>query len=135
MHVCARRYAPFFAALFMAACTYHPDVTFDTSRIEDVSKFHKDKAYCEGLTKRINLTGHARAVSVLSAAAGGLTVAGIASAIYGQVNPQAMPFILGAAFIGATLGSDIVYRKEQRQKTKLLSQCMCERGYRVYSHS
>jgi hypothetical protein len=134
MSVLTRPILPFCTAILLAGCTYYPDVTFDMTTIDNPHQFEIDKRKCEALADRIDLQNEVVATSMLAGFAGGLTVAGIAAAIYGTVYQEAIPFIAGATFLGTNVGADYVKRKEQRQKTKLLSQCMRERGYRVYSY-
>jgi hypothetical protein len=134
MKTFARPIAPFCMAILMASCTYQPDVTFDTNNIENRQQFEIDRERCEALANRIDLQNEVVATTLLAGFAGGLTVAGIGAAIYGTVYAEAIPFIAGATFLGANAGADFGKRKEKRQKTKLLGQCMREEGYRVYTY-
>lgn len=135
MSVFTRPILPCCVALLIIGCTYNPSITYDRKALSDQAQFQADKQRCEAMADQIDLSNDAIGTSTAFGFASGLGVAGIGAAIYGTVYAEAIPFIVGATYIGGHFGVDWVKRKEQRQKTKLLGQCMRDEGYRVYTHN
>jgi hypothetical protein len=120
-------------AFSLTACApKHINVAVDTLIIEDQAKYEADKANCTNIAMTYSLTDErlikAGYVSIASAG----SVAGVALiAGYGTLNPIAIPFIVGAAFVGAGVGA--MSPEERLARENILYQCLAKHGYTVYS--
>ena len=111
---------------------YEPTVVVDNSQVSDMKKYNTDLEQCKGLAKTIDLKSKAALKSLAGATAGGMAVAGVATAVAGAVFLPAMPFIVaGSALGGGVMGAGIS-AKEAKQRNKIFGSCMRDRGYKSY---
>ena len=82
--------------LILSSCAtgeYDPQVVVDTSKVENLEQYKIDKAQCTKLASTIDLNTEAASKALAGGAAGGLAVAGVATAVAGAVFLPALPFI------------------------------------------
>jgi len=120
--------------ILLVGCSeeYEPTVVVDNSQVSDMKKYNTDLEQCKGLAKTIDLKSEAALKSLAGATAGGMAVAGVATAVAGAVFLPAMPFIVaGSALGGGVMGAGIS-AKEAKQRNKIFGSCMRDRGYKSY---
>ena len=122
--------------LILSSCAtgeYDPQVVVDTSKVENLEQYKIDKAQCTKLASTIDLNTEAASKALAGGAAGGLAVAGVATAVAGAVFLPALPFIAaGTAAGGGALGYS-VKAKERKKRDKILGNCLRDRGYVSYT--
>jgi hypothetical protein len=121
------------AAACLAGCASQPQLTVDPKSIVDTGKFATDQNECLAIAKNYDLSGNAVKNAAVGAAAGGATVAGIATAVAGAVFLPAIPFIIAGAAAGGGLMGGSAKKKETEAREAILAQCMTDRGYKVYT--
>jgi hypothetical protein len=85
------------------------------------------------IAANIDMSGEAIRKSIGGGLLGGGAVAGAAALAYGAVFAPAIPFIIAGGAAGGGLWGNSASKEEIRIKEKILSECMTDRGYRVYS--
>jgi len=126
-----------FAAAILTACTNTSklQVVVDPKSVVDKAKYDADAGECITIAKNFDLENQAAGSAVVGAvAAGGLT-AGVASAVAGAVFAPAIPFIIAASLLGGGVAGDRVNKKELAAREKILTECLKDRGYKVYGAS
>ena len=115
------------------ATSYNPEVVVDTSKVKDLNKYKEDKAQCMKMASSIDLTSEAATKSLARGAAGGVAVAGVATAVAGAVFLPAMPFIAAGTALGSGAMGYSVKAKERKKRDLILGQCLRDRGYIAYT--
>jgi hypothetical protein len=123
------------AALTGCTNTSRLQVVVDPASVVDKPKYDADAAQCIEIAKNYDLTGQAAGNAAVAAAASGAAVAGVATAIAGAVFAPAIPFIIAGSLLGGGAAGDRVNKKELAAREKILSECLKDRGYKVYSAS
>ena len=118
----------------LAGCggKYEPTVVVDNSEVTDMREYNINLEQCKGLAQTINLNSEAATKALAGAAAGGMAIAGVATAVAGALFLSAMPFILAGSALGGSAWSASVSAKETKQRNKIFSSCMRDRGYKAY---
>ena len=117
----------------VSGCASQPQVVVDPKSIADTAKFNSDQTECLAIAKNYDLSGNAVKNATVGAATGGAIVAGVATAVAGAVFLPALPFILVGAAAGGGLMGGTAKKKETEAREAILSQCMTDRGYKVYA--
>ena len=119
--------------VLLTACgPKHINVAVDTLVIEDQAKYEQDKANCTNIAMTYSLIDERLIKAGYVAVIAGSSVAAIALiAGYGVLNPIAIPFIVGATFVGAGVGA--MSPEERKARDNILYQCLAKHGYTVYS--
>jgi hypothetical protein len=110
-----------------------PQVAVDPKSITDVAKYNKDKDECTAIATSYDLSEKAGKNAEIGAAAGAVTVAGIATAVAGAVFAPAIPFIVAGGAAGGTAGGGLSKQEETKAREKILAECMTERKYKTYA--
>jgi hypothetical protein len=119
-------------AVAVAGCASAPQVAIDPKSISDVAKYQKDMDECKSVAASYDLSSGAGKNAAIGAAAGGVAVAGIATAVAGAVFLPALPFIIAGAAVGGTAGAGMTNSSETSARESILAECMTERGYKAY---
>jgi hypothetical protein len=117
----------------ITGCASSPQIAIDPNSVKDKALLQKDMADCKKVSETYDLGKTTGANAVVGAAAGGATVAGVATAIAGAVFAPAIPFIVAGSVAGAGVGGGSTQMKESAAREKILGDCMTERGYKVYT--
>ena len=127
----------FVAVVFVAGCTNSSklQVVVDPASVVDKSKYDADAAQCIQIAKNYDLTGQTVGNAAVAAAASGAAVAGVATAVAGAVFAPAIPFIIAGSMFGGGYAGDKVAKKELAAREKILTECLKDRGYKVYGAS
>jgi hypothetical protein len=108
------------------------NVAIDPTSIKDREQYQQDYRACQEIAETYDLSGDTAANSVLGAAAGATTVAGIATAVAGAVFLPAIPFIIAGGALGGGLGGGLTKSKENEARGAILSNCLEDRGYKAF---
>jgi len=117
----------------IAGCAAGPQVAVDPKSITDTAKYESDMAECKAVAESYDLSSSTGKSAVVGAAAGGIAVAGIATAVAGAVFLPAVPFIIAGTAAGGGLAGGLSKNKETAAREKILAECMTERGYKAYT--
>jgi len=110
-------------------------VVVDPKSVVDKAKYDADAGDCITIAKNFNLENQAAGSAVVGAVAAGGVTAGVASAVAGAVFAPAIPFIIAASLLGGGVAGDRVNKKELAAREKILTECLKDRGYKVYGAS
>lgn len=110
-------------------------VVVDPASVVDKPKYDVDAAECIQIAKNYDLTGETVGNVAVAAAASGAAVAGVATAVAGAVFAPAIPFIIAGTMFGGGYAGDKVAKKELAAREKILTECLKDRGYKVYGAS
>jgi hypothetical protein len=128
-----KRLAAVMAAVIMSSgCASSVNVAVDPSSIKNRAKFDEDYRACQEIAKTYDLSSDTGANATMGAAAGAVTVAGIATAIAGAVFAPAIPFIIAGGAAGGGLAGGLTKQKESEARENILSGCLSERGYKAF---
>jgi hypothetical protein len=121
----------------LAGCTNTSklQVVVDPASVVDKPKYDADAAQCIEIAKNYDLTGQAAGNAAVAAVASGGAVAGVATAVAGAVFAPAIPFIIAGSLLGGGVAGDRVNKKELAAREKILTECLKDRGYKVYGAS
>ena len=108
-------------------------VVADMTKVKDMEKFKYDKEQCIKIAKEIDFSNEATAKTLGGAALGAGAVSGAAALVYGAVFLPAIPFIIAGGLAGGGLGESSVSEEQEDARNSILSQCMTDRGYKVYT--
>lgn len=117
----------------VTGCAPSPQIAIDPNSIKDKAQHQKDLSECKKVAETYDLGKTTGENVVVGAAAGGATVAGVATAIAGAVFAPAIPFIVAGSVAGASVGGGATQMKESAAREKILGDCMTERGYKIYT--
>jgi len=112
-----RRVAPLFALALVAGCAAHPGPIVDMKGVS-VADYERDLAECEGYADQIRTSA-----GVVRGAAAGAAVGAATGAIVGNTGK--------GAGLGAVSGGAESARLNEREKQRVVKNCMRGRGYRV----
>lgn len=126
------RYAALTMILMLHGCATTPQVVIDPSSITSEAKYQKDMDQCHTIARTYDLSDSTTANAAVGAIAGGLTVAGVATAVAGAVFAPAIPFIVAGATAGGLLGGGLTKSGETAARERILADCMRDRGYKAY---
>jgi len=118
---------------FLIGCASDPQLIFDPATVESAAQFELDQQECTEIASTYDLTGETVIKSVAGGAIGATAVAGIATAVAGAVFLPAIPFIIAGGVVGGGLWGNSVSQEEAEARDQILSQCMEDRGYRIYN--
>ncbi|MDR2113165.1 MAG: hypothetical protein LBQ62_08720 [Candidatus Accumulibacter sp.] len=130
-----------FARLFsvMTVCSFlavigcsSVNVALDPTSIQNRERFRQDYRACQEIAETYDLSGDIATNSVLGAAVGATTVAGIATAIAGTVLMPAVPFIVAGGALGGGFGGGMTKSKENAARETILSDCLKDKGYKTF---
>jgi hypothetical protein len=126
-----------FGAALLTACTNTSklQVVVDPGSVVDKAKYDADAAQCIDIAKKYDLKGQAAGNAAVAAVASGGAVAGVATAVAGAVFAPAIPFIIAGSLLGGGVAGDRVNKKELAAREKILTECLKDRGYKVYGAS
>jgi len=110
-------------------------VVVDPASVVDKPKYDADAAACIEIAKNYDLGGQAAGNAAVAAVASGGAVAGVATAVAGAVFAPAIPFIIAGSLLGGGVAGDRVNKKELAAREKILTECLKDRGYKVYGAS
>ena len=102
-------------------------------KVKDLNKYKEDKAQCMKMASSIDLTSEAATKALAGGAAGGVAVAGVATAVAGAVFLPAMPFIAAGTALGSGAMGYSVKAKARKKRDLILGQCLRDRGYIAYT--
>lgn len=119
-------------ASLILGCASAPQVVVDPRSISSEAKYQKDMDECHSIARSYDLNDTATKNAVVGAAAGGVAVAGVATAVAGAVFWPAIPFIIAAAAAGGVAGGGITKSGETTAREKILADCLTDRGYKAY---
>lgn len=119
--------------LMLNGCASKPQVIVDTSKLVDHEKYRQDLSDCTKLSETYDLSDKTTGNAIVGAAAGGVAVAGIATAIAGAVFAPAIPFIIAGSATGGAVGGGMSQADENKAREKILSECLIDRGYKAYA--
>ncbi len=116
----------------ISGCASTVHVAIDPSSIKDRAKFDEEYKLCQDVAKTYDLSQDTANNAVLGAAAGGVAVAGIATAIAGAVFAPAIPFIIAGGAAGGGLAGGVTKTKETEARENILASCLGEKGYKAF---
>lgn len=117
----------------ITGCAPSPQIAIDPKSVSDKAQLEKDMSECKKVAETYDLGKTTGENAIVGAAAGGATVAGVATAIAGAVFAPAIPFIVAGTVAGAGVGGGSTQMKESAAREKILGDCMTERGYKIYA--
>lgn len=129
----SRRLVVLVSAIFLGACASAPKVVVDPRSIGNEAKYRTDMHECHQLALTYDKRESTAGTTAVAGAAGGVTVAGVATAVSGAVFPPAIPFIVAGAAAAGTLGGGLTKMSETESRERILAACLTDRGYRAYS--
>ncbi len=110
-------------------------VVVDPASVVDKPKYDVDAGQCIEIAKNYDLTGQTVGNTAVAAAASGAAVAGVSSLVVGGLFAPAIPFIIVGSLLGGGVAGDRVAKKELAAREKILTECLKDRGYKVYGAS
>ena len=120
--------------MFLMSCASStPQMIIDPASVSDASKLPIDQSECTAIAQQYDLTGEIVAKGIGGGAIGAVAVAGIATAISGGLFAPAIPWMLAGGTASGALWGSSASRNEIEARENILSECMTDRGYRVYS--
>ena len=121
-------------ASFVTACgSTAPRLAVDPSTIKNQVQYDKDFNSCLNLAKTVDLGNEKAGKAVAGAAIGSVAVAGVATAVAGAIFLPALPFIIAGGAAGGGLWGSSVSDDEKKARESILTQCLGDKGYKVYS--
>lgn len=126
------KYAGLATVLLLHACATTPQVVIDPSSITSEAKYQKDMDQCHAIARSYDLSNSTTTNAAVGAVAGGLTIAGVATAVAGAVFAPAIPFIVAGATAGGIAGGGFTKSGETAARERILADCMRDRGYKAY---
>lgn len=116
--------------VFLSSCATKPQVVVDPQSIADVTKYEKDMAECETLSKGYDGTNAVAGSAALGAGAALGTTAAILATGGAYLLPAGIVLAAGG---GAALGGGLSKSKVNRAQEKIWANCMTERGYKAFT--
>ena len=126
-------YYTFFLILIASCSARQPTLIIDPNSVQDQKQVLVDREECVAIAANIDMSGEAIAKSIGGGLLGSSAVAGAAALAYGAVFAPAIPFIIAGGAAGGGLWGASASKEEIRIKERILSECMTDRGYKVYS--
>ena len=112
--------------------TKAPMIAVDPSSIPDQTVYEQDFENCLNLAKTIDISDEKLMKTLGGAAIGTAAVAGVATAVAGAIFAPAVPFMIAGGMAGGGLWGSSVSKEEQQARESVLTQCLSDKGYRVY---
>ena len=119
----------------IAGCSSAPRVVVDPKSIVDGTKYRGDLNECTNLANSYDLGDKTAKNAALGAAAGGVAVAGVATAIAGVIFWPAIPFIAAGTLLGGGTAGGISNSDQTKARERILADCLTDRGYKAYRPS
>lgn len=119
----------------LSGCASAPQVVIDPRSINSEAKYQKDMNECHSIARSYDLSDSTNRNAIIGASAGGVAVAGVATAVAGAVFLPAVPFIVAGATAGGIAGGGLTKSGETTSREKILADCMTDRGYKAYRPS
>jgi hypothetical protein len=120
-------------ALITACSSSAPRIAVDPSTITSQEQYDKDFESCLNLAKTVDLGDEKATKAVAGAAMGTAAVAGVATAVAGAIFAPAIPFMIAGGAAGGGLWGSSVSAEEKAARESILTQCLGDKGYRVYA--
>mgnify|MGYP006137168133 CR=1 FL=1 len=119
--------------IMVSGCTSTaPRIAVDPSSIKDQATYDADFNTCLNLAKTIDISDEKMMKTIGGAAIGTAAVAGVATAVAGAVFAPAIPFMIAGGMAGGGLWGSSVSKEEKEARESVLTQCLGDKGYRVY---
>lgn len=119
----------------IAGCSSAPRVVVDPKSVVDGAKYRGDLNECTSLANSYDLGDKTAKNTALGAAAGGVAVAGVATAIAGAIFWPAIPFIAAGTLLGGGTAGGITNSDQTKARERILADCLTDRGYKAYRPS
>ena len=119
----------------LAGCSSPPKVIVDPKSVSDSTKYNSDLNECTNLANTYDLSGDTTKNAALGAAAGGVAVAGIATAVAGAIFWPAIPFIAAGTLLGGGTAGGMTNSDQGKARERILADCLTDRGYKAYRPS
>lgn len=119
----------------IAGCSSTPKVIVDPKSMGDSRKYNSDLNECTNLAKTYDLSGDTTKNAALGAVAGGVAVAGVATAIAGAIFWPAIPFIAAGTLLGGGTAGGLTNSDQGKARERILADCLTDRGYKAYRPS
>ena len=108
----------------VAGCSSAPKVVVDPKSIVDGTKYRGDLNECTNLANSYDLGDKTAKTAALGAAAGGVVVAGVATAIAGAIFWPAIPFIAAGTLLGGGTAGGITNSDQTKARERILADCL-----------
>jgi len=116
----------------IAGCSSAPRVVVDPKSIVDGTKYRGDLNECTNLANSYDLDDKTAKNAALGAAAGGVAVAGVATAVAGAIFWPAIPFIVAGTLLGGGAAGGMTNAEQTKARERILADCLTDRGYKAY---
>ena len=118
-----------------AGCSSTPKVVVDPKSMGDSRKYNSDLSECTNLAKTYDLSEDTTKNAALGAVAGGVAVAGVATAVAGAIFWPAIPFIAAGTLLGGGTAGGMKNSEVGKARDRILADCLTDRGYKTYRPS